>query len=163
MNDKIFLIVGLMLIAGLLVSFICYKYYTESIIKDQDKKLSELENEKESIEKDYIDLYKENMQLKEDYARKSAELVKLKSIQPVKMQAIEIIDRQFLEHISEKDKEFFYKHLRHSLYSKFESELQKVISIDRDSALDTCYGAAYRASLELWVDTSKVNNYYDGF
>ena len=93
MNDKLFLIVGLLLIGGLLVSFICYKYYTESIIKDQEREIAKLKTE--------------NKRLNGDYARKSAELVKLKSIQPVKMQAIEIVDRQLIEAISEKDKETF--------------------------------------------------------
>jgi len=149
MNDKIFLIVGLVLIFGLLVCFLAYKYYTESIIKDQEREIAKLKTE--------------NKRLNGDYARKSAELVKLKSIQPVKMQAIEIVDRQLIETIGEKDKEIFNKHLRRSLYMKFEESLQKLISIDRDAALDSYYGAAYRASLELWVDTSKVNNYYEDF
>lgn len=149
MNDKVFLIVGLLLIGGLLVSFICYKFYTESIIKDQERELAKLKTE--------------NKRLNGDYARKSAELVKLKRIQPVKMQAIEIVDRQFIDALGEKDKERFYKSLRHSLFYKFEESLQKFISIDRDKELDTHYGAAYRASLELWVDTSKVNNYYEDF
>ena len=149
MNDKVFLIVGLLLISGLLVSFICYKYYTESIIKDQERELAKLKTE--------------NKRLSLDYTRNRAELVKLKSIQPVKMQAIEIVDKQFIDALGEKDKEIFYKSLRHSLFYKFEECLQKFISIERDAALDSYNRAAYRASLELWVDTSKVNNYYDGF
>lgn len=147
MNDKLFLIVGLLLIGGLLVSFICYKYYTESIIKDQERELAKLKTE--------------NKRLNGDYARNRAELVKLKRIQPVKMQAIEIVDRQIIETVN--NQENFYKHLRHSLYSKFEESLQNLISIERDTALDTYYGAAFRANLTLWVDTSKVNNYYEDF
>ena len=149
MNDKLFLIVGLMLISGLLVSFLCYKFYTEKIIRDQEREIAKLKTE--------------NKRLSLDYTRNKAELVKLRRIEPVKMQAIEIVDRQLLEHIGEKDKETFYKHLRRSIYNKFEDSLQKLISIERDKALDTYYGAAFRANLTLWVDTSKVNNYYEDF
>lgn len=149
MNDTMFLICGLFLVITLISSFVAYKIITDNIIKDQERELAKLKTE--------------NKRLNGDYARNRAELVKLKRIQPVKMQAIEIVDRQFIDALGEKDKEIFYKSLRHSLYYKFEPELQKIISIERDTALDTYSGAAYRASLELWVDTSKVNNYYDGF
>lgn len=147
MNDTMFLIFGLILVFTLISSFVAYKIITESIIKDQEREIGALKTE--------------NKRLNGDYARKSAELVKLKRIQPVKMQAVEIVDRRLIER--EKDKELFYKHLRHSLYSKFEESLQKLISIERDKELETHYGAAFRASLELWVDTSKVNNYYEDF
>lgn len=49
MNDKLFLIVGLLLIGGLLVSFICYKYYTESIIKDQEREIAKLKTENKRL------------------------------------------------------------------------------------------------------------------
>jgi hypothetical protein len=149
MNDTMFLIFGLILVFTLISCFVAYKIITESIIKDQEREIAKLKTE--------------NKRLNGDYARKSAELAKLKSIQPVKMQAIEIVDRQFIDALGEKDKETFYKSLRHSLYYKFEESLQKLISVERDKELDTYCGAAFRASLELWVDTSKVNNYYEDF
>lgn len=149
MNDKLFLIVGLSLIGLLIICFLAYKYYTEAIIKDQEREIAKLKTE--------------NKRLSLDNTRNRAELVKLRRIEPVKMQALEIVDRQLLETIGEKDKEIFYKHLRRSIYDKFEDSLQKFISIERDKDLDTHYGAAFRANLTLWVDTSKVNNYYENF
>ena len=49
MNDKIFLIVGLSLIGLLIICFLAYKYYTEAIIKDQERELARLKTENKRL------------------------------------------------------------------------------------------------------------------